>query len=85
MSPETSESVTPALIRFAPPLSVRVKAPGLRLLVLIGALNETSMVETAEFRGLGETAAIEVTANVPVFVNVNDAGAAIPVAEAVTA
>ncbi len=53
-------SVTPLLTRLAPPLSVRVSAMGVSLLVLIGVLKETLMVETAEFRGLGETAASEV-------------------------
>ncbi len=38
-----------------------VKAPDARLLVLIGSLNVTSMLETAVLRGLGETAAIDVT------------------------
>ena len=59
--PLTRLSETPPLIRLGPPSSVRVKAPGLRLLVLIGSLNVTSIDETAVFRGLGETAAIEVT------------------------
>ena len=49
------------MIRLDPPLSVSVKAPGARLLVLIGSLKVTSTVETAVFRGLGETAAIELT------------------------
>ena len=53
--------MTPLLIRLGPPLSVRVRAPGVRLLVLIGSLKVTSIVETAVFRGLGETAAIELT------------------------
>ena len=47
------------MIRLGPPSSVSVKAPGLRLLVLIGSLKVTSMVETAVLRGLGETAAID--------------------------
>ena len=38
-----------------------VKAPEVRLLVLIGSLKVTSMDETYELRGLGETAVIELT------------------------
>ena len=57
--PETRLSETPPLIRLGPPSSVSVKAPAVRLLVLIGSLKVTSMDETSELRGLGETGAIE--------------------------
>src|ERR1700733_10767392 len=76
--------VTALVIRLGPPSSVRVKAPALRLPKLIGVLKETSMPETAEFRGLGETVAIEVIESACTFANEKEAGAATPVAEAVT-
>jgi hypothetical protein len=47
-------------MRLGPPSSVRVRAPGLRLLTLIGSLKVTSTLETAALRGLGETPVIEV-------------------------
>ena len=61
MSPETRLSETPPLIRFGPPSSVSVKAPEVRLLVLIGSLKVTSIDETYELRGLGETGVNELT------------------------
>ena len=58
--PGTSANETP-LTATGLPLSVRVTAPAVGLLVLIGTLNVTSTVETGVVRGLGETAAIAVT------------------------
>jgi len=52
--------VTALVIRLDPPLSVSVRAPAARLFVLIGSLKVTSTAETGVFRGLGETAAIDV-------------------------
>ena len=53
--------VTAPVIRLGPPLSVSVRAPALKVLELTGSLKVTSTEETGVFRGLGETAAIEVT------------------------
>ena len=47
-------------MRLAPPLSVRLRAADVRLVEPMGPLNVTSMAETAVFRGLGETVAIDV-------------------------
>ncbi len=82
--PETSESVTPPLIKLAPPLSVRVSAVGFRLLVLTGVLKETLIVETAKFRGLGDTVASDVIKSGCTFVSEKEAGAAAPAALMVT-
>ncbi len=58
-SPETSASETPVR-ETGVPSSVNVRAPAVRLLVLIGSLKVTSMLETVVLRGLGETAVMEV-------------------------
>ena len=56
--PESTDSETPATESVVPS-SVNVRAPAVRLLVLIGSLKVTSIVETAVFRGLGATGAID--------------------------
>ena len=63
--------MTAPLIKFAPPSSVSVMPTGARL---IGSLKVTSVLETAEFRGLGETAAIDVIVSDCTFVNEKEAG-----------
>ena len=51
--------VAALVIRLGPLLSVSDNAPAIRLLVLISTLKVTLILETAVFRGLGETGAIE--------------------------
>ena len=77
-------TVTPLLTRLTPPSSVSVKAPDVRLLVLIGVLKEMSMDETDVLRGLGETAAIEVIDSDCKLVKVKPNGTAPVIAVAVT-
>ena len=51
--------MTALVIRLGPPLSVSVRAESVKVARLTGSLNVTSMDETVELRGLGETAAID--------------------------
>ncbi len=59
--PETRLRVTALVIETALPLSVKASVLALKLLGLTGMLNVTATVETAVFRALGVTAAIELT------------------------
>ena len=47
--------MTALVIRFGPPLSVSVRAESVKVVRLTGSLKVTSMDETVELRGLGET------------------------------
>ena len=63
VEPDTRATVTALVIRFAPPLSVSVNAESVKVVKLIGTLKVTSIDDSVELRGLGETGAIDVKAS----------------------